>query len=60
MSMTGLDLDQILWFGKHQGRTIEDVLDDDPRYLMWACENVDGFELDTAVMHELERNVGPR
>jgi uncharacterized protein (DUF3820 family) len=58
--MSGLDLDHVLTFGRHRGRTIEDVLEDDPRYLLWVCENVDDFELDDVVAHELERALGPR
>lgn len=53
--MSGLDLDSVLRFGKHRGRTIEDVLEDDPRWLLWASENVDDFELDTAVMDAVVR-----
>lgn len=27
-------------FGKHRGRKVEDVLEDDPTYLIWWGENV--------------------
>lgn len=30
-------------FGKHAGETIDDVIDSDPQYLEWACDNVTGF-----------------
>ena len=28
-------------FGKHVTRTVDQVADEDPAYLRWACENVD-------------------
>jgi hypothetical protein len=31
-------------FGKHKGRLAADVMEDDPGYWRWACENVAGFE----------------
>jgi uncharacterized protein (DUF3820 family) len=40
------DLDTPLAFGKYKGRTVEDVLQCDPAYLLWAMENVDQFEVD--------------
>ena len=53
-----LDLDHKLTFGKHKGKTIEDVLEDDPRYLRWCMENIDDFELDRAVEHLLHEKIG--
>jgi hypothetical protein len=32
-----------LWFGKHKGYTIHYVLEDDPSYLAWCIESIDGF-----------------
>lgn len=32
-----------LWFGKHQGETVEDVLVTDPTYLDWCLDEVEGF-----------------
>ena len=43
------DLDDALQFGKHRGRTVEDVLEEDPGWLLWALENTDRFEVDKAL-----------
>lgn len=49
------DLDIAMQFGKHKGRSVEDVLADDPQYLLWALENVDSFEVDAALQDAIER-----
>lgn len=49
------DLDTVLDFGKHKGLTVEDVLNDDPRYLLWALENVERFEVDNALHDAIVR-----
>lgn len=49
------DLDTPLGFGKYKGRTVEDVLDEDPHYLLWALENVEQFDADKAVQDAIER-----
>lgn len=54
------DLDDCLPFGKHQGRLIEDVLDEDPNYLLWCLENVDDFEVDKALQDEITRRARGR
>lgn len=33
-----LTLESILNFGKHKGRQVEDLIDDEPGYLTWLCE----------------------
>lgn len=47
--MARYDLDTILDFGKHRGKTVEDVLADDPGWLLWALENAERFEVDVLV-----------
>jgi hypothetical protein len=47
------DLDTPLLFGKHRGRTVEELLDEAPGYLVWALENVDDFEVDKALQDEI-------
>lgn len=49
------DLDTPLDFGKHKGRTVEDVLAEEPAYLMWALENVERFNCDNALTDEIMR-----
>ena len=33
-----------VWFGKHKGKTFEELREADPGYYEWACREVDGFE----------------
>ncbi len=46
-------LDDRLGFGPHQSATIRQVIDDDPDYIEWAFNTIDGFELDDEAMHYL-------
>lgn len=38
-----LDVDSIMPFGKYQGRTVEDILDDNPSYIQFLAESGTGF-----------------
>lgn len=58
--MAAYDLDTLLDFGKHRGRPVEDVLEDDPSYLLWALENVHRFEVDKALQDAITRAAGRR
>ena len=49
------DLDTVLDFGKHQGRTVEELLNERPRYLFWLLENVEDFEVDAALQDAIEQ-----
>lgn len=49
------DLDTPLGFGKYRGYPVEEVLESDPSYLMWALENVESFEVDKALQDAIER-----
>jgi len=49
------DLDTPLGFGKYKGRAVEDVLSDDPAYLLWLLENVEQFTVDKALQDDIER-----
>lgn len=44
--MTVYTTKSVLDFGKHKGKTIDDVLDIEPEWLLWAEETVDFFEMD--------------
>lgn len=35
----------IMTFGKYKGKTVKEVIFEDPSYLLWADDNVEGFEL---------------
>ena len=43
-----LDLDDRFAFGRHKGKLVEDVLNDDPAWLLWAIEN-EVIEVDAAL-----------
>ncbi len=49
------DLDSKLPFKKYPGRTVEEILEEDPRYLLWLLENVDSFEVDKALQDAIVR-----
>lgn len=34
----------IMPFGKYKGQLLVDILEENPGYLRWAAENIDGFE----------------
>lgn len=35
----------VLEFGKHKGKTVQQVMKDDPQWLHWALQNVPSFKL---------------
>lgn len=47
------DRKHVLTFGKYQGDTIDDVLLDDPGYLVWLHNNTD-FELNDVLLDAAE------
>lgn len=48
------DLKTRLWFGKYKGQTIADILEDDPKYLLWAQSKTDIFRMTEELMLEAE------
>lgn len=38
--------EDVLTFGKYKGQTIGEVFDENPQWLEWAMENVEGFDFD--------------
>ena len=40
-----LTLENKLNFGKHKGKTIDEILHEDPTYIRWCLENIDWFKL---------------
>lgn len=37
--MSELGLDSILKFGRHKGKQLEDVIEDDPDYIEWMVDH---------------------
>lgn len=35
----------VLRFGMHRGKTVQEILDTDPRYIDWALKNVGSFQM---------------
>lgn len=55
--MTVYGLETKLNFGaQHKGETIEDIIEDDPSYLLWAIDTIEWFELDDEAEEELEKS----
>ena len=46
--------DYVLNFGKYKGNSIDDIMEIDPKYLMWLHENNSVLCLSSALFYELE------
>lgn len=42
-----------MWFGQFKGMTVEEVMQENPKYLLWALDNVKGFDLEVDVFEEV-------
>ncbi len=51
-------LKSIFTFGIHKGETVAEVIEDDPSYIEWCLDDVDGFELDSEASAALEKALG--
>ena len=45
----------VFTFGKHKGKTVKQVMEVDPSYLLWADNNVEGFELSDYLRDKAEQ-----
>lgn len=54
------DRDSVISFGKYKGQTVQEVMNDDPDYLIWAYENIVEFDLDAQVLDEIVDNSKPK
>lgn len=43
-------LSDVLDFGKHQGRRVEEAIEEDPGWVQWCIDNVDNFTLSRGAM----------
>ena len=48
-------VNNILTFGKYRGKTILQVIDENPSYIAWCIENVKDFTIDSRLKNELMR-----
>jgi hypothetical protein len=53
------DVDSEFTFGKHEGKTIKEVFEKDPKYIDFCFNNIDEFYVSPAVMREL-RDMDPK
>ena len=44
----------VLWFGKHKGQTVKEVLNEDAQYLYWAYQNIDNIQMDEKLLKEID------
>jgi hypothetical protein len=54
MSKTIFNKDMKLTFGKYKGVTVEQLVKDNPEYLLWCHDNIEWFELPDKVLFEVE------
>lgn len=47
-------LNDRLTFGKHKDKLVKMIIRNDPEYILWCLENIDGFELDVDAEDALE------
>ena len=45
----------VMLFGKYKGETVQDILDNDPQYLVWLHEKSDQFELSWDLLEEASK-----
>lgn len=45
----------IFTFGKHKGKTVKEIMFEDPSYLLWADDNVEGFQLSDYLRDKAEQ-----
>lgn len=39
-------------YGKHKGKLITEIIEEDPRYILWASENIPSFNPTAEVLSE--------
>lgn len=48
------DLKTKMWFGKYKGHTIESILEENPKYLLWAHSKTSIFRMTDELIAEAE------
>lgn len=48
----------VIWFGKHQGKTVETVLADDPGYFLWMEQALAHVKVSSEIMSKARENGG--
>lgn len=47
------NVNDVLKFGKYKGRTVLEVIDENPSYIVWCIRNVKGFVIDKKLSDDL-------
>lgn len=55
-----LGLKDKLPFGKYKGKSVEEVIQENAKYLIWCAENISWFALTTEVQDELSKELAKR
>ena len=50
-------LPDVIGFGQYAGKTVADVLELDPKYLIWASSSIPEFDLHVMVLDEAKRRI---
>lgn len=51
------ELKTIVTFGKHKGKTLDEISDTDPSYICWLKENVKTIKISKSLAEDCERVV---
>ena len=51
------ELKTIITFGKHKGKTLDEISDTDPSYICWLKENVKTIKISKSLAEDCERVV---
>ena len=49
------NIEEVLWFGKHKGTKIKDLLKEDPSYLIWMNKEIDNIDLPADFMRKVKK-----
>jgi hypothetical protein len=55
-----LGLEDTINFGKHKGKTVEDLLNKHPDYLLWAQDAIEWLEIDEDILEAASEKVEKR
>ena len=55
-SVAELSDEDTLPFGKYKSRLIKNIMGEDPGYLLWFHEKVEGYKIEKSVLMECENN----
>lgn len=57
MTTRYMTYEDALQFGKYKNRTLESILSEDPRYLIWMDENLEDINIDREIIEDAQDEV---